>query len=74
MARITMEDCQAVIQSPFKIVQVAADRARQLHDGMQPTVEAQGHRPAVVALKEIAAGNLTSEGLAQQDFDEDSEY
>ena len=36
MARITMQDCQSVIESPFDIVKVAAERARQLQDGMTP--------------------------------------
>ncbi len=71
MARITMQDCQNVIESPFEIITVAAERARQLQDGFNPMVNANDNKPAVIALREIAAGKLTSEGL--QEAPEESE-
>ena len=69
MARITMQDCQNVIESPFEIVTIAAERARQLHDGFNPMVNANENKPAVIALREIAAGKLTSEGLQEEPED-----
>ncbi|MDC3181291.1 DNA-directed RNA polymerase subunit omega [Gammaproteobacteria bacterium] len=69
MARITMQDCQNEIDSPFEIVTIAAERARQLHDGFSPMVKASENKPAVIALREIAAGKLTSEGLQEEPED-----
>jgi DNA-directed RNA polymerase subunit omega len=74
MARITMQDCQSVIESPFDIVKVAAERARQLQDGMTPQVDARENKPAVVALREIAAGKLTEGGLVEDISEEESDY
>ena len=73
MARITMQDCQAVIESPFEIIKVASERARQLQDGITPAIDPEGHKPAVVALKEIAAGKLTSEGMIEEELEEPDE-
>jgi DNA-directed RNA polymerase subunit omega len=73
MARITMQDCQSVIESPFEIVTVAAERARQLQDGFNPMVNANDNKPAVIALREIAAGKLTSDGV-QEDPEEMEEF
>ena len=71
MARITVEDCQAVINDRFEIIRIAAARAREIQEGSEPAVKgSDGHKPSVIALKEIAEGFLTSQGLVQLDEDD----
>ena len=62
MARITVEDCLKKIPNRFQMVLAAADRARQLTQGHAPKVEAKD-KPAVLALREIAAGEVGLEML-----------
>ncbi len=58
MARVTIEDCLTNVDNRFQLVLVAAKRARQLAAGAQPTVAWENDKPTVVALREIAAGNI----------------
>jgi DNA-directed RNA polymerase subunit omega len=60
MARVTVEDCLPQIGNPFDLAMLAAERARQLNEGASPQVEPDGHKPAVAALREIAAGGLSA--------------
>ena len=61
MARITVEDCLKVIPNRFELVAVAAKRARQLETGAEePLVPWENDKAAVVALREIAEGKITS--------------
>lgn len=62
MARITVEDCLKKIPNRFQMVLVAAYRARHLTQGSAPKVEAKD-KPAVVALREIAKGEVGLEML-----------
>lgn len=62
MARITVEDCLKKIPNRFQMVLAAAYRARQLTHGHAPKVEAKD-KPAVLALREIAAGEVGLEML-----------
>ncbi|HEU4430334.1 MAG TPA: DNA-directed RNA polymerase subunit omega [Myxococcota bacterium] len=56
MARITIEDCIAVIPNRFHLVRVAMIRARQLRKGATPLVDVGDNKHVVTALREIAAG------------------
>lgn len=56
MARITIEDCIAVVPNPFELVLLARIRAKQLHKGAHPLVAAGENKSVVTALREIAAG------------------
>ncbi len=58
MARITVEDCLENIDNRFNLIVVASKRARQLANGREPTVPWDNDKPTVVALREIAAGNI----------------
>ena len=60
MARITVEDCVANIENIFEMVLVAAKRARRLAHGADPLVDMENDKTTVVALREIAAGHVTS--------------
>jgi len=59
MARITVEDCLGNVENLFQLVLLAAQRARRLANGSEPTVAWENDKPTVVALREIAAGNVT---------------
>lgn len=67
MARITVDDCLEQIPNRFQLTLVAALRARQLHNGSEPLVDTQGRKDkmTVLALREIAAGHVGIELLAQ---------
>jgi DNA-directed RNA polymerase subunit omega len=54
MARVTVEDCLAHEENRFALVLLAAKRTRGLMRGA-PALVASKNRPAVTALREIAA-------------------
>jgi DNA-directed RNA polymerase subunit omega len=62
MARITVEDCLKNIPNRFELVLSATYRARMLSQGHTPKLESK-NKPAVTALREIAAGKIGTEML-----------
>ncbi|MEO6138720.1 MAG: DNA-directed RNA polymerase subunit omega [Luteimonas sp.] len=60
MARITVEDCLEVVDNRFELVMMAAKRARQLADGVEPQLDnsENADKPTVLALREIAARRI----------------
>lgn len=59
MARVTIQDCLEKVDNRFHLVLLAAKRARQLAlGGSEATVAWENDKATVVALREIAAGNL----------------
>ena len=62
MARITVEDCLEKIPNRFQLVLVATYRARMLSQGHAAKVDSK-NKPAVTALREIAAGEIGLEML-----------
>jgi DNA-directed RNA polymerase subunit omega len=65
MARITVEDCLQNVDNLFQLVLLASQRARRLANGAEATVPLENDKPTVVALREIAAGNITPEMLRE---------
>lgn len=64
MARVTIEDCLKNVDNRFELILVASRRARQLAKGSaEPTVAVDNDKPTVLALREIAAGNVTRDIL-----------
>lgn len=75
MARITNEDCLLFVpkQNRFKLVQMAAKRARELASGARTVVDgdtAVDHKVTVLALKEIATGNYNEQKAEADRFEE----
>ena len=66
MARITVEDCLEKVNNRFHLVRVASKRARQIMNGKEPTLEWDNDKATVLALREIAAGNITEEMLDEK--------
>ena len=60
MARITVEDCLEVVDNRFELVMMAAKRARQLANGVEPQLDNSetNDKPTVLALREIAARQI----------------
>jgi DNA-directed RNA polymerase subunit omega len=57
MARVTVEDCLEKEENRFALVVLAANRCRQLMKGVPSFVNTK-NKPAVNALREIAAGRV----------------
>jgi len=69
MARITVEDCLEVVDNRFELVMMAAKRARQLANGVEPQLDNSdsNDKPTVLALREIAARRIDDEYLEAVD-------
>ncbi len=61
MARVTVEDCLDQVENRFELVILAAKRARQLANGAEATLEWDNDKPAVMALRELAANTIDKE-------------
>jgi DNA-directed RNA polymerase subunit omega len=57
MARVTVEDCLEREENRFALVVLASSRCRQLMKGSGALVKAK-NKPAVISLREIAAGKV----------------
>lgn len=68
MARITIEDCLLHVASPFALIRVAAKRARQLSRGAPSGLPWRDHKSTVLALQEIAGGQITESVLDEADL------
>jgi DNA-directed RNA polymerase subunit omega len=69
MARITIEDCTKQEGNRFNLVLMASIRAKQLMRGARPLVKAEENKAIVVALREVAAGNVRKELPPDQEED-----
>lgn len=61
MARVTVEDCISVVNNRFKLILLAAQRAKELEMGAQPSVLRDNDKSTVIALREIAENALNLE-------------
>ena len=65
MARVTIEDCLDNVDNRFQLVIAAAKRARQISMGADPLVPLENDKPTVIALREIANGDITRDILKE---------
>jgi DNA-directed RNA polymerase subunit omega len=72
MARITVEDCLDNLDNRFDLVLIAAKRARQLSNGVDPLLPWENDKPTVVALREVAEGLITRDILTVEEESEES--
>ena len=63
MARVTIEDCLEHVENRFKLVLLASTRARQLSHGATEFLPRGKDKDTVLALREIAAGHVTTENI-----------
>ena len=65
MARVTVEDCLSHVDNRFQLVLLASKRARQLSRRPdEATLPWENDKSTVLALREIAAGNITRDYLS----------
>ena len=67
MARVTIEDCLKKMNNRFMLVHLGAKRVIQLRKGAKPLADAPKNKEIVLALREIAAGEITIDSIAQMD-------
>lgn len=72
MARITVEDCLKYVENRFELVRVASKRARQIAKGGLSMVETTNDKPTVLALREIASGQIHTEEKHSEETSETS--
>ena len=59
MARITVEDCLAKIESQYDLVLLAKERTTQLNAGGKPLVPLNNDKNTVISLREIGGGKIS---------------
>lgn len=75
MARVTVEDCLDKLDNRFELVLVAAKRARQLATGgKEPGLPWENDKPTVMALREIAEGQVTRDILTAKPEEEEDAF
>ena len=75
MARVTVEDCLENVANRFELVMLATKRSRQLATGgKEPKVAWENDKPTVVALREIAAGQVTRDILTAKPEEEEEPF
>ena len=72
MARVTVEDCLEHVENRFELVMLATKRSRQpATGGKEPKLAWENDKPTVVALREIAAGMMSYDVIAQDEIIEE---
>ncbi len=59
MGKIDMEKLRTKVDSAYKLVILAAKRARELNEGSPKLVETDSKKLTNIALEEIAAGKIS---------------
>lgn len=62
MARVTIEDCLRRVENRYILVHVAVKRVRQMQESSQYLVPSPNNEDIVIALREIAAGRISTNG------------
>ena len=65
MARVTVEDCVEKVPNRFDLVLLASHRSRNISAGSSLTVDRDNDKTPVVALRELAEGNLELDELRE---------
>ncbi len=65
MARVTVEDCIEKVPNRFRLVLLAAHRARNISAGSALTIDRDNDKNPVVALREIADETLDMDTLKE---------
>ena len=65
MARVTIEDCLEKVNNRFLLVHLGARRVIQLRKGAPLLVDAPKNKEVVLALREIASGEISFENIAK---------
>ena len=66
MARVTVEDCINKVPNRFDLVIAAAQRSREISNGVPIEVERDNDKNPVVSLREIASDAVDAESLQER--------
>ena len=66
MARVTVEDCVKKIPNRFDLVIAAAQRSREISNGVSIEVDRDNDKNPVVSLREIASEAIDAENLQER--------
>ena len=66
MARVTVEDCVKKIPNRFDLVIAAAQRSREISNGVSIEVDRDNDKNPVVSLREIASEAVDAESLQER--------
>ncbi len=66
MARVTVEDCIEKVENRFDLVLLASHRARMIASGQPIRIDRDNDKNPVVALREIADGELAPDDLREE--------
>ncbi|HMK36558.1 MAG TPA: DNA-directed RNA polymerase subunit omega [Desulfomonilaceae bacterium] len=70
MARVTVEDCLSQVENRFALVILASKRTKELKRGAPLTIPLRDNREVVMALREIAAGDVKGRGPTPEELNE----
>lgn len=73
MARITIEDCLKKVSNRFLLVNLVAQRVRQIREGSDYLVSSPKNEDIVVALREVAAGKIETGKIEEEKVEEKEE-
>ena len=66
MARVTVEDCIKKIPNRFDLVVAAAQRSREISNGVAIEIDRDNDKNPVVSLREIASEAIDAESLQER--------
>ena len=66
MARVTVEDCVKKIPNRFDLVIAAAQRSREISNGIEIEVDRDNDKNPVVSLREIASEAVDADSLQER--------
>ena len=66
MARVTVEDCVKKIPNRFDLVIAAAQRSREISNGIEIEIDRDNDKNPVVSLREIASEAVDAESLQER--------
>lgn len=65
MARVTVEDCMKKISNRFELVNLSVQRVKEIIKGAPLSIDRDNDKNPVVALREIAQGQIDPERLRE---------
>lgn len=74
MARVTVEDCIEIVPNRFELVEMAAQRVRQIAGGNPLTIERDNDKDTIISLREIAEKTVSDEALREEIIQSHQKY
>ena len=65
MSNILIEELMKRVDSKYRLVMIAAKRAKQINKGAPPLIQTKARKPTTISLEEITQGGLDKEELVK---------